>query len=290
MIKKFDHIDILLQRDMKIERINENSISCTLSSFDLSVRNLNLRELAYGSEKARKLFEEMMMKADAEVGFRVENTPLMIEAIPMSSDSIKLIISKVMDPDELDARFSRFTKGSQNEKKSDNLWFSKLASILLEGAENQMRESDSRSEGRAKNDKIRVLDSSDKGKTNSSVPKDNLVDVSDAKKSAVKSPVLRRQDMIFRAFSFDDLDIVISAAKATSYFAGESILYKDPDSGIFVLALKTYSSTDEEFVRACNTLSEYGSMTKTAPHMDLYFEEHYFPMIKQNAIEKLARI
>ena len=27
---------------MKIERINENQIRCTLTSFDLSVRNLNL--------------------------------------------------------------------------------------------------------------------------------------------------------------------------------------------------------------------------------------------------------
>ena len=73
---------------MRIERINENSIRCTLTSFDLSVRNLNLRELAYGSEKARKLFDEMMTKAGAEVGFHADNTPIMIEAIPMSSDSI----------------------------------------------------------------------------------------------------------------------------------------------------------------------------------------------------------
>jgi len=90
---------------MRIERINENSIRCTLTSFDLSVRNLNLRELAYGSEKARKLFEEMMSKASSEVGFNAENTPIMIEAIPMSSDSIQLIISKVANPDELDTRF-----------------------------------------------------------------------------------------------------------------------------------------------------------------------------------------
>lgn len=37
---------------LKIERINENQIRCTLTSFDLSVRNLNLVELAYGTEKA----------------------------------------------------------------------------------------------------------------------------------------------------------------------------------------------------------------------------------------------
>ena len=58
---------------MKIERINENQIRCTLSSFDLSVRNLNLGELAYGSEKARKLFREMIQKASNEVGFEAED-------------------------------------------------------------------------------------------------------------------------------------------------------------------------------------------------------------------------
>jgi adapter protein MecA 1/2 len=52
---------------LKIERINENQIRCTLTSFDLSVRNLNLVELAYGTEKARKLFREMIQKAEEEL-------------------------------------------------------------------------------------------------------------------------------------------------------------------------------------------------------------------------------
>lgn len=63
---------------MKIERINENQIRCTLTSFDLSVRNLNLGELAYGSEKARNLFREMIQKASNEVGFEAEDIPLMV--------------------------------------------------------------------------------------------------------------------------------------------------------------------------------------------------------------------
>ena len=62
---------------MKIERINENQIRCTLTSFDLSARNLNLRELAYGSEKARRLFHEMIQKASNEVGFDAEDIPLL---------------------------------------------------------------------------------------------------------------------------------------------------------------------------------------------------------------------
>ena len=44
---------------MKIERISDNQIRCTLTSLDLSSRGINLAELAYGSEKARNLFREM---------------------------------------------------------------------------------------------------------------------------------------------------------------------------------------------------------------------------------------
>ena len=90
---------------MKIERINENQIRCTLTSSDLSARNLNLGELAYGTEKAKKLFHEMIQKASNEVGFEADDIPLMVEAIPLSSESIMLIITKIEDPEELDTRF-----------------------------------------------------------------------------------------------------------------------------------------------------------------------------------------
>ena len=33
---------------MKIEKISDNQVKCTLSSFELSLRNLKVGELAYG--------------------------------------------------------------------------------------------------------------------------------------------------------------------------------------------------------------------------------------------------
>lgn len=38
---------------MKIEKINENQIRCTLTREDLESHQVNLKELAYGSEKAK---------------------------------------------------------------------------------------------------------------------------------------------------------------------------------------------------------------------------------------------
>lgn len=84
---------------MQIEKINDNQIRCTLTKEDLAQRQLKLNELTYGSAKARELFKDMMNQAYEEVGFESSNIPLMIEAIPVSSDCLVLIITKVEDPE-----------------------------------------------------------------------------------------------------------------------------------------------------------------------------------------------
>lgn len=105
--------------NMKIEKINENQIRCTLTRADLAARELRLSELAYGTEKAKSLFHDMMQQAAAEFGFEAEDIPLMIEAIPATSDSIVLIISKVEDPDDLDSRFSKLAPFLNNPEDDD---------------------------------------------------------------------------------------------------------------------------------------------------------------------------
>ena len=79
---------------MKIEKINENQIRCTLTREDLESHQVNLKELAYGSEKAKKLFRDMMQQAQIQFGFEADNIPLMIEAIPVNLDSVILIVTK----------------------------------------------------------------------------------------------------------------------------------------------------------------------------------------------------
>ena len=87
---------------MKIEKISDNQIRCTLTRADLADRQLQLSELAYGTEKAKSLFRDMMQ-----------------QAIP-SADSIVLIITKVEDPEELDTRFSKFAPSSIADARKKN--------------------------------------------------------------------------------------------------------------------------------------------------------------------------
>ena len=68
---------------MKIERLSENSIRCTLNRADLDSRELKISELAYGTEKAKSLFKDMIAQASFECGFEAEDIPLDIKVAVM---------------------------------------------------------------------------------------------------------------------------------------------------------------------------------------------------------------
>ena len=113
---------------MKLEKINENQIRCTLTKQDLEEHQIRISELAYGSDKAKRLFRDMMQQAQLQFGFEADNIPLMIEAIPVNTESIILIITKVEDPEELDTRFSKF---APFKDKADTIQFDGADNIIV---------------------------------------------------------------------------------------------------------------------------------------------------------------
>ena len=100
---------------MKIEKINDNQIRCTLNKEDLEDRNIKLSELAYGTGKTRELFQDMMRQANDDFGFEVNDIPLMVEAIPVSPESIILVITKVDNPEETEEHLSKFFSKEMKE-------------------------------------------------------------------------------------------------------------------------------------------------------------------------------
>lgn len=245
---------------MKIERINENQIRCTLTSSDLSVRNLNLVELAYGTEKARKLFREMIQRASSEVGFEADDIPLMVEAIPLSSESIMLVITKVEDPEELDTRFSKFTPPSDEPQEA---LMAQPAGQLLEGA-----------------DQIEAG------------PGMNLIPGPPA-----EAPELAFQErkadppVVTRIFRFDSLDRVCDGARAVGdIYQGDNSLYKKPGVRQYYLVMRRVGCEDLEFSRGCNILAEYGVKLPGEQAAEAYLKEHYETLILSDALQNLQKI
>ena len=257
---------------MKIEKINDNQIRCTLTHADLAERELKLSELAYGTEKAKSLFHDMMQQAAHEFGFEAENIPLMIEAIPASSDSIVLIITKVEDPEELDTRFSKFSPlplGEAPDKKKNSM-LDRLKK--LEGADEFL-------------DLLRhVTDAmSDLPEDVPVAPKDTT-ETTAAKEPEEKVPTIR-------FFSFATLDGVIQASNLLiEMYEGSSTLYKDERNDLYILALTQAAHNTVDFNRICNMLSEYGSSEPGTGASLAFLEEHCEVISAHNAVQTLGNL
>ncbi len=254
---------------MKIEKLNENQIRCTLTREDLADRKLKLSELAYGTEKAKSLFREMMQQAAYEFGFEANDIPLMIEAIPLSADSIILIITKVEDPEELDTRFAKF---SQSTAATDSIDIpGALSSIKPEGADDilnlfqKLRDAHKALSARPENE-------------------DTPADTPDAQEESLYVELKK-------IFAFQQLDDVIRAAHILQgSYTGSNSLYKDTSDGSYHLVLNKSSHSPEEFNRICNIISEYGIGLKYSAGTENYLIEHGKAIILEDALQKLSVI
>ncbi len=102
---------------MKMERINENQIKIEIDKEDLIERDMKITELAYGGDKAREFFRELMEIAAEECDFDVDNVPIMIEAVPLSLDSISIIVSKVTSEEQLEKSIEKVDKKAKSMEK-----------------------------------------------------------------------------------------------------------------------------------------------------------------------------
>lgn len=251
---------------MKIEKLNENQIRCTLTREDLASRELKLSELAYGSEKAKSLFHELMQQAAHEVGFEANDIPLMIEAIPLSADSIILIVTKVEDPEELDTRFAKFAPDSQATAETiDNLF----SSLKPEGADDILNLFQ----------KIR-----DAHKAASAKPADTK-NTDSKKETPEEIPV-----NIVKMYGFDSLDEVIHTASILNgRYEGFNTLYKT-EQGEYRLILNKSQHSPEDFNKICNTISEYGRNMKYTAGTQAYLGEHGSIIVAEEALQKLSQL
>ena len=205
---------------MRIEKISDKQIRCTLTQADLQNHHINIGELAYGSEKARSLFQEMLSQASREFNFHAENMPLMIEAVPMSGDNLVLVITKVEDPDEIDTRFSKFSPAIDDDDFSGDFGDTKADEIIEEFkrlCEQQAQLDDE--------------------------PTD---------------PAYINEPDFFRVYAFLSIDDVCRASRALqSAYDADNSLYKDPQHNRYYLVLHKGDHSPQTFNKVCNILSEH---------------------------------
>ena len=287
---------------MKLEKLSDTQIRCTLSKEDLSQRQLHLSELAYGSEKAKELFRDMMQQASIELGFEADNIPLMIEAIPISNDCLVLVVTKVEDPDELDTRFSRFSKINVDDSFDED--FSDIDDTDFEEMDFLDDEDDiDMDDEPLPFSPSSDFDNADSDASTSSKERsaiDDALDLIDpftqaiaqAKKEAMRKKKENRssvQDCQYYSFQNFSQAAQLGAFLAP-FFEGESSLYKDSFSNNYYMILRKTQSENDTFHRACNIAADFGVRISASYATPAYFREHFETILEENAVEMLGEL
>lgn len=287
---------------MKLEKLSDTQIRCTLSKEDLSQRQLHLSELAYGSEKAKELFRDMMQQASIELGFEADNIPLMIEAIPISNDCLVLVVTKVEDPDELDTRFSRFSKINVDDSFDED--FSDIDDTDFEEMDFLDDEDDiDMDDEPLPFSPSSDFDNADSDASTSSKERSAIDDeldliapftqaIAQAKKEAMRKKKENRssvQDCQYYSFQNFSQAAQLGAFLAP-FFEGESSLYKDSFSNNYYMILRKTQSENDTFHRACNIAADFGVRISASYATPAYFREHFETILEENAVEMLGEL
>lgn len=277
---------------MKIEKINENQFRCILSREDLQDRHLHLSELAYGSQKARDFFQDIVLEANKETGFEAEDEPLMIEAIPISEESLILLVTKVENPEELDPRFSNFTPdgehtGEEPETDTDssaNPFAESVLDVFTQLGNSILGKLLGKDALSALTDKKQnVVEGTGTEKTEKKA----------SKRSARKAEENRERESVTvakeKAFCFPNLERAAAFAKTVrNSFHGNAVLYRHPTDRSYTLVLLSEGADVQEYNIACNIACEYGTMLDRA--RTGVYEEYYRKVFSEHTIETLAEL
>lgn len=245
---------------MKIEKINDNQIRCTLTKEDLEDRDIKISELAYGTGKTRELFQDMMRQANDDFGFEVNDIPLMVEATPISSEGIVLVITKVDNPEATEEHLSKFFSKELKDEIKEKL----KESIFSHFDDSEMELED-------------FEEIKDQYQYN-----DNTSD-SDAGQ--------QEDSLLYSIYAFNSLNDIIAVARMVApFYKGDSSIYKSPFNNKYYLSLCMEINEEKNLNRICGILTENGVRETPTYVKELFFMEHYDEIIADKAIEKLGAL
>ncbi|MDE6917541.1 MAG: adaptor protein MecA, partial [Lachnospiraceae bacterium] len=197
-------------------------------------------------------------------------------AIPLNSECIVLVITKVEDPEELDTRFSKFAPSVHDEYEEDDLGstLDSMLQSLSEGADDVLDLFKKIHDNHLAESGEETQSGSDKAKLRTARNAKQAIGID-----------------LTRIYGFESLNQVTRLAHILAqHYSGKNSLYKNEKTSGYLLVVAQSNHTPEEFNKICNMLSEYGNPEKIASASEAYMEEHFEPIIKDKAIQALSMV
>lgn len=99
---------------MKIEKLTDNKIRIIIDLDELSEKNIDINSLSKNNDKAHLLFQTLLNEAEKQVGFKVQNCRLLVEAFSTADGYVVFTLTKYKN----DASSGNSSKKVRYKRKS----------------------------------------------------------------------------------------------------------------------------------------------------------------------------
>lgn len=312
---------------MRFEKINENKVKIELTKDDLMQHNIKLTDIAFGTDISRKILHDIMIRAFDELEFEPDNLPLVIEAVPTSSFSINIFITKMRTEEEFEENVEKVAKQNERNLQGLNLLekftndFEKMTKNVLgsniQNSEEKFENIYSDSDG----DLVDLVDELEELEQENFESWENI-NVGKIKRNKSKSNIIKKNSNLSIAneresignisksngnskknknknsnvlenieiiYKFENLDDVIDLSHIIfDLYKFKSKLYKYEDVYYTVFDIKT--TTKEEIVKLRLVVDEFGNFVSTHKVAKGFLAEHGAIIVKSDIFKKLNKV
>ncbi len=262
---------------MDFQRIDKNTVQCRMTEEEMNEYGFEIEDFFTNQEKSREFLEQIVERAEEEVGYEVQSGMISMQLMRMSDNSLMITFSDrgedgiqsmlhhiqnlagMIDELSVDAIINSINQEIQNGRKA-----------IEENA--HLSES---------------IDELNKGKSVEEEKKDayrrRLKEIEKANKENEKKTAASSNIFLFK--SFRDLE---SFAATVSYDKPvSSRVYRDNSKGEYYLIVKKGKLKLEEYSQLCRRLSEFAVSCSRQPFAEQYCKEHFECLISKHALKIL---
>ena len=265
---------------MDFQRIDKNTVQCRMTEEEMNEYGFEIEDFFTNQEKSRAFLEQIVERAEEEVGYEVESGMISMQLMRMPDNSLMITFS------------DRGEDGLQNMLHH----IQNLAGLIDESSVDAIvnglcnihsDKNDSDNPG------IHMAESLD------DINKTGKRKLSDEEKKAAYQKHMKEIEKIARSkerkkllsaklFYFNSLrDLELFASTVSFDKPISSRVYKDKSLGDYYLLIKKGKLKASEFEELCEHLREYAVLCMDQPYAEQYCKEHYECLIPKHAIKIL---
>lgn len=257
---------------MEFERIGKNTVKCHMTVEEMNEYGLRIEDFFTNQEKSRDFLEQLVERAEEEIGYEVESGMISMQLMRMPDDSLVITFS------------DKGEEGLQNMLNQ----IQNLAGMIDEGTAESLMEAMAREAGATSEDELHQEENMLDFEENAGKKGKGSFHQYQKEAEKKRQEKIRKSQSASRVYRFGNISPLENFAQHMEMQKTfPSKLYKNRRTGEWYLLIKKGKLKLDEYQAVCQRLMEYGELAVSRPFMEQYCKEHFDCIIAKRALQTI---